>query len=117
MIDFISWSQQQDESSPFTRLRRDAAMGLKPPIPAAGIHSKSTASPFETEKLSKRSKKKRKKKVKPPAHINPQLDTILDKIEKLKKDEDDFEALKGKKEKPAKDDKSPPKSDRCNKRS
>jgi len=60
--DFISWLQQQDESSAFTRLRSDAAKGLKPEIPAASVHSRSTASPFETKKLAKKGKKKAKKK-------------------------------------------------------
>lgn len=47
------------ESSAFTRLRRNAALGLAPPIPAAGINSRSTATPFEQSKLLKRNKKKK----------------------------------------------------------
>ena len=59
--DFLTWIAQQDESSAFTRLRGDAALGLKPKIPAASTHSRSTASPFETEKLGDKKKKKKKK--------------------------------------------------------
>lgn len=51
------------ESSAFTRLRQNAALGLAPPIPQASLHSRSTATPFQVDSLSKkRSKKKRKKK-------------------------------------------------------
>lgn len=50
------------ESSASTRLRRDAALGLKPPIPDAMIHSRSTASPFEVKSICKKNKKKSKKK-------------------------------------------------------
>lgn len=51
------------ESSASTRLRWDAAMGLKPPIPLASLHSRSTASPWQVEKLiGKKKRKKRKKK-------------------------------------------------------
>jgi len=59
---FLTWLSKQDESSSFTRLRRDAALGLKPPIPAASVNSRSTGHPFEVEKLSKKKRKKRKKK-------------------------------------------------------
>jgi len=61
MESFKDWLHNRSESSGSTRLRADAAKGLKPAIPAAAIHSRSTASPFETEKLSKKSKKKKKK--------------------------------------------------------
>lgn len=57
--DFIDWLNKQDESSAFTRLRRDAALGLKPKIPAASVHSRSTAHPFEVDKLSDCKKKKK----------------------------------------------------------
>ncbi len=50
------------ESSAATRLRSDAALGLKPPIPDAMLHSRSTASPFEVEQIQKKNKKKKKKK-------------------------------------------------------
>lgn len=62
MQTFKDWLANQDESSAFTRRRHAAALGLAPPIPAASVHSRSTASPFETEKLTKKSKKKKKKK-------------------------------------------------------
>lgn len=62
MKSFVDWLADQEESSAFTRLRQDAALGLKPPIPAAAIHSRGTASPFETEQLSKEDKKSKKKK-------------------------------------------------------
>jgi hypothetical protein len=43
MISFNDWvAAQMKESSPFTRLRQDAALGLKPPIPDASIHSHGT---------------------------------------------------------------------------
>ena len=50
------------ESSAATRLRRDAALGLKPPIPDAMLHSRSTASPFEVKEIQKKNKKKKKNK-------------------------------------------------------
>ena len=63
MITFIDWvAAQLKESSPFTRLRRDAAMGLKPEIPAASAHSHSTAAPWEIPKKKKKKKKRKSKK-------------------------------------------------------
>ena len=50
IISFKDWILAQ-ESSPFTRRRRAAALGLAPPIPAASAHSHSTAHPFEVEML------------------------------------------------------------------
>lgn len=61
MLSFKDWFLQK-ESSPFTRLRRAAALGLMPA--PASLHSKSTASPFEVSKLSKKGKKKKSKKKK-----------------------------------------------------
>lgn len=61
MISFKDWIIAK-ESSPATRLRWDAALGLKPPIPDASIHSHSTALPWQVEKLKGKGKKKRKKK-------------------------------------------------------
>tara|TARA_Y100000034_G_scaffold43496_3_gene53103 strand:- start:26584 stop:26766 length:183 start_codon:yes stop_codon:yes gene_type:complete len=58
LTDFLTWLHKQDESSAFTRLRRDAALGLKPPIAAASVHSRSTAHPFEVEELGDCKKKK-----------------------------------------------------------
>ena len=63
LIGFKDWILAQ-ESSPFTRRRRAAALGLAPPIPAASVHSRSTAHPFEVKmilKLNKKTKKRKKK--------------------------------------------------------
>ena len=63
MISFKDWILSR-ESSASTRLRWDAALGLKPPIPDASIHSHSTALPWQVEKLKGKGKKKRRKKKK-----------------------------------------------------
>lgn len=68
-VSFKDWVLTK-ESSAATRLRRDAALGLKPPIPDAMIHSRSTASPFEVEQIQKKNKKKRKKKNKGNMHCS-----------------------------------------------
>jgi len=60
MISFKEWLAK--ESSPATRLRWDAALGLKPPIPDASIHSHSTALPWQVEKLKGKGNKKKKRK-------------------------------------------------------
>jgi len=60
MISFKDWIIAR-ESSPATRLRWDAALGLKPPIPDAAIHSHSTALPWQVDKLKGKGKKKKKK--------------------------------------------------------
>lgn len=62
-ISFKDWIITK-ESSASTRLRWDAALGLKPPIPAASIHSHSTANPWQVEKLINNKKRKKKKKKK-----------------------------------------------------
>lgn len=62
-ISFKNWIIAK-ESSASTRLRRNAALGLMPPIPDAMLHSRSTASPFEVEQITKKNKKKRKTKKK-----------------------------------------------------
>lgn len=61
MISFKDWIIAK-ESSASTRLRWDAAMGLKPPIPDASIHSHSTAPAWQVEKLKGKGLKKRKKR-------------------------------------------------------
>jgi hypothetical protein len=61
IISFKDWILAQ-ESSPFTRRRRAAALGLAPPIPAASVHSHGTAHPFEVEMLVKANKKPKKKR-------------------------------------------------------
>jgi hypothetical protein len=63
MIRFKEWLLAK-ESSPATRLRWDAALGLKPPIPAASLHSHSTALPWQVERLAGKKKRKKKKKKK-----------------------------------------------------
>lgn len=60
MISFTDWVAAQ-ESSAFTRLRQDAALGLKPPIPDASLHSRSTAAPWQVPKKKKKKKHKKKK--------------------------------------------------------
>lgn len=65
MISFSDWvSLFVKESSPQTRLRYDAALGLKPPIPDAAINSHNTAPPWQVPKLKKKNKKKKRKKKK-----------------------------------------------------
>jgi hypothetical protein len=56
---FKEWLAMK-ESSAFTRSRREAALGLKPPM--ADFMSRSTPTPFEMKSLKKKLKKKRKKK-------------------------------------------------------
>ena len=63
MKSFFEWLKMR-ESSPFTRLRRDAALGLKPTIPDAAINSRSTAAPWEGESIKEKNKKKKKRKKK-----------------------------------------------------
>lgn len=61
MIKFSDWLMAK-ESSSFTRLRDAASKGLMPPIPAASINSRSTATPAQQEALLGKKKKKKKKK-------------------------------------------------------
>jgi hypothetical protein len=61
MKSFKDWVVAK-ESSASTRLKWDAALGLKPPIPDASIHSHSTALPWQVEKLKGKGKKKKRKK-------------------------------------------------------
>jgi hypothetical protein len=60
MKTFKDWVDAK-ESSAFTRLRQNAALGLAPPIPQASLHSRSTATPFQAEKILKKKKKKKRK--------------------------------------------------------
>lgn len=60
MISFRDWIIAR-ESSASTRLRWDAALGLKPPIPDSAIHSHSTALPWQVEKLKGKGVRKKKK--------------------------------------------------------
>jgi hypothetical protein len=62
MISYNDWiAKQIEESSAFTRLRQDAANGLKPPIPDAEIDSHSTAPPWQVPKLKGKGHKKKHK--------------------------------------------------------
>jgi hypothetical protein len=59
LIKFQDWLVAR-ESSAQTRLRANAARGLA--VFTGSLHGRSTASPFETEKLSPKKKRKKKKK-------------------------------------------------------
>jgi len=61
LLGFRDWLQTQ-ESSPFTRLRWNAALGLMPPIPAAGVNAHSTAVFWQVDKLAGDDKPKKHKK-------------------------------------------------------
>lgn len=61
MMSFEEWLAQK-ESSSHTRARRAAALGLMPPQVVGSLHGRSTAHPFEVEKLSGGYKSKKKKK-------------------------------------------------------
>lgn len=64
---FRKWLEQRlRESSPFTRRRYAAALGLAPPIPDAGINSRSTATAGIQDLLLHKKKKKKKKKKRCP---------------------------------------------------
>ena len=95
MENFKTWLLKQ-ESSAFTRLRRDAALGLKPPIPAAAVHSRSTASPFEVKQLTKKTE---------ASVVNHQVDSWLKSADALKKDINTLKEILKKKEKEGKKDK------------
>ena len=60
MISFKDWLITK-EANASTRLRWDAALGLKPPIPDAAIHSHSTAAPWQVERLKGKGVKKKPK--------------------------------------------------------
>lgn len=89
---FRDWLDAQQESSAFTRRRDAAAKGLAPPIPDASLHSRSTASPFETDQQKKKSKKKKRKKKKVDEGRNPAdlsgIDDFVREIEGLKSDKE-----------------------------
>lgn len=58
---FKDWMEQQlKESTPFTRRRRAAALGLAPTIPSAEINSHSTARPWERDRILKRNREEKK---------------------------------------------------------
>ena len=80
MISFKDWFNQH-ESSAFTRARREAALGLRPPM--ADFASRSTPSPFEFKSLTKKLKKKKET---PGKKVNAEIDKWLNSAESLKKD-------------------------------
>lgn len=94
LISFKDWMNQQ-ESSAFTRRRRDALLGLAPEIPDAEIHRHSTF-PFEKELRDKKKGKKKKKEeeekdeelkeAKRKPVLNKQVDDWLKEIEGLRPD-------------------------------
>lgn len=111
MIAFSDWLKIR-ESSPATRLKRQAALGLAPPV--ADIFSRATPPPWQVDRLKsalkKSHSKKRKKKKKhmvaeasKPQPINKGMDSFIAAIERLAKDLWELRRLK--KEKGAKDSK------------
>jgi hypothetical protein len=83
---------KQHESSPWTRSRHAALMGLGPDIPEAGLNSRSTADPRVVEYSKKRKKKKKKKKKLQEADearpLNKDVDRWLNSVDGLKRDLD-----------------------------
>lgn len=88
-VRFSDWMLAK-ESSPATRLRNAAALGLMPPIPAASINSHSTAPAWQQKKLlgKSRPKKKRKggKKKNEDSPQNKAIDAFVKSVEELEKD-------------------------------
>lgn len=113
-ISFKDWLNAQ-ESSPFTRSRFMAIMGLGPDIPDASLNSHSTAPPWMFEKIKKKKKKKDKKKkideiVKSPTYS---FDDFIKKAEELHKLFDELGKKKSEDEKKSKEeDKKKPKEDK-----
>lgn len=113
-ISFKDWLNAQ-ESSPFTRSRFMAIMGLGPDIPDASLNSHSTAPPWMSEKIEKKKKKRKKKKIdevaKSPSYS---FDDFIKKAEELhklfdqlgkKKSEDEKKTKEEEKKKPKEDNK------------
>ena len=104
MITFSNWLKVK-ESSPATRIKPQAALGLSPPV--ADIFSRSTPPPWQVKRLKKalrksHKKKKRKKhffdegkKAKP---VNPEFDKFLKSVESLAKDVWELQLAKKKKD-------------------
>lgn len=86
--------QTEDDAS--DNARRQAALGLGPPIPDAAINSGDTAPPWQQKRLLKKKKGKKKKK---PNSVNKGLDAWLKEVDELKKDIDAAKAIKDKKPK------------------
>lgn len=113
MLKFFDWLKIR-ESSPATRLKSQAALGLAPPV--ADIFSHGTPPPWQVDRLksalkkshAKKKKKKKKKKnmvseASKPQPINKSMDSFIVAIEKLVKDL--LELRRIKKEKGIKDSK------------
>lgn len=110
MIAFSDWLKIR-ESSPATRLKRQAALGLAPPV--ADIFSRATPPPWQVDRLKSalkksHSKKRKKKKhmvaeASKPQAINKGMDSFIAAIERLAKDLWELRRLK--KEKSIKDSK------------
>ena len=113
MLKFFDWLKIR-ESSPATRLKSQAALGLAPPV--AYIFSHGTPPPWQVDRLksalkkshAKKKKKKKKKKnmvseASKPQPINKSMDSFIVAIEKLVKDL--LELRRIKKEKGIKDSK------------
>lgn len=93
MIQFSDWLKIK-ESSPATRLKTQAALGLAPPV--ADVFSRATPPPWQVERLTKALKKshrkrRRKKKHKineasKPMPIPKDFDAFIASVEALAKD-------------------------------
>lgn len=93
MIPFSDWLKIK-ESSPATRIKTQAALGLAPPV--ADIFSRATPPPWQVERLTKalkkshrkrRGKKKRKmNEASKPVPIPKDFDAFIASVEALAKD-------------------------------
>ncbi len=95
LLGFKDWLNDKQESSAYTRSRRQAALGLGPEV---FMWSRSTPHPGEIELVNKRKKKKRKKRKKHMAESEDRPDYSMDKflssVDGLKRDLDEFEKKK-----------------------
>lgn len=103
MIKFSDWLDIR-EMSATGRRKRQAALGLAPPV--ADIFSRSTPAPWEVERLEKalkksHKKKKKKKKIdeakKKQAIVHNDIDSFIKSVEMLAKDVWELDLLKKKK--------------------
>jgi len=82
LIKYQNWQ----ESSAFTRNRREVALGLKPLASLGGnVNSHSTARAWETKSIEKKSKSQKKKKPSKSADSN-NLDSWLKEVDALEGD-------------------------------
>jgi len=61
LIKYNQWLLKQQESSASTRARREIAFGLRTPTGMGSLHGHSTAAPWETKSILKKTKAKTKK--------------------------------------------------------